>query len=58
MKPAKPRNTSALEQVKLRLRQFLRRDLTPREVYLLELSEPIVRTQDIEHSEEDQAEAA
>jgi hypothetical protein len=51
MKPAKPRNTSALEQLKLRLRQFLHRELTPREECLLELSEPILEGKTEENSE-------
>ncbi len=56
MKPAKRRNLSALEQLKLRLRQFLRRELTPREEHLLELTQPILEPEMME--EEDQAEAA
>lgn len=43
-KPAKSRYDSALEQLKQRLRRFLRRDLTAREEHLLELSEPLLQS--------------
>jgi len=55
MKPAKSRDPSALEQLKLRLRQFLHRELTPREEHLLELTQPVLEP---EMMEEDQADAA
>ncbi len=43
-KAVKSRNKFRLDELKLRLRRFLRRDLTPREEYLLELSEPILKS--------------
>jgi hypothetical protein len=47
-KPAKARYNSRLEELKQRLRRLLRRRLTPREEYLLELSQPIVESEETE----------
>ena len=47
-KPERARYNSRLERLKLRLRLFLKRDLTPREEQLLELSEPILDSEDPE----------
>ena len=47
-KPARARHNSRLESLKERLRLLLRRDLTAREEQLLELSEPILETTDVE----------
>jgi len=62
-KPERARYNSRLERLKLRLRLLLKRDLTPREEHLLELSEPLVDSpnvdsQDIEQTadEEDRSE--
>jgi hypothetical protein len=49
-KPERARYNSRLERLKLRLRLLLKRDLTPREEQLLELSEPILGSPDVEET--------
>jgi len=57
-KPARARYNSRLERLKLRLRLFLKRDLTPREEQLLELSEPILDSEDVEESADEEDDVA
>jgi len=53
-KPAKARHDSRFEELKQRLRRFLRRDLTAYEEHLLELSAPILGSDMNESSEPEQ----
>ena len=59
-KPERARYNSRLERLKLSLRVLLKRDLTPREEQLLELSEPILDSEDLEETtaEEDRPDVA
>ena len=57
-KPAKARYNSVVEQLKQRLRNYLRRDLTPREEQLVELSAPMLDSQDSEEEPTDEEEPA
>ena len=56
LKPARARHNSRLELLKQHLRAYLRRELTLREEQLLELSEPLFETPDIESAEDEQLE--
>ena len=57
-KPASCRYSSTLDQLKQRLKRILRRDLTPREEQLLELSEPILGSDLNDSTKPEVAEAA